>query len=133
MKRYVTLIAGLTLASASFVYAAEDGTMKSTDKTATDQHSSMNTLNSVNPDELEGVDIYNSDGEKIGDVDEIVKGKNGQRMAVIGLDGDTKEVAVPLSKLSMNSDGDKLMIEMTNKQLMALPDYDPMDMESVDE
>ncbi|MCL1483270.1 PRC-barrel domain-containing protein [Marinobacter sp. M3C] len=133
MKRYVTLIAGLTLASASFVYAAEDGTMKSTDKTATDQNSSMNTLNSMNPDELEGVDIYNSDGEKIGDVDEIVKGKNGQRMAVIGLDGDTKEVAVPLSKLSMNSDGDKLMIEMTNKQLMALPDYDPMDMESVDE
>jgi len=133
MKRYVTLIAGLTLASASFVYAAEDGTMKSTDKMATDQHSSMNTLNSMNPDELEGVDIYNSDGEKIGDVDEIVKGKNGQRMAVIGLDGDTKEVAVPLSKLSMNSDGDKLMIEMTNKQLMALPDYDPMDMESVDE
>jgi len=133
MKRYVTLIAGLTLASASFVYAAEDGTMKSTDKTATDQHSSMNTLNSMNPDELEGVDIYNSDGEKIGDVDEIVKGKNGQRMAVIGLDGDTKEVAVPLSKLSMNSDGDKLMIEMTNKELMALPDYDPMDMESVDE
>ncbi|MCL1480941.1 MAG: PRC-barrel domain-containing protein [Marinobacter sp.] len=133
MKRYVTLIAGLTLASASFVYAAEDGTMKSTDKTATDQNSSMNTLNSMNADELEGVDIYNSDGEKIGDVDEIVKGKNGQRMAVIGLDGDTKEVAVPLSKLSMNSDGDKLMIEMTNKQLMALPDYDPMDMESVDE
>jgi len=133
MKRYVTLIAGLTLASASFVYAAEDGTMKSTDKTATDQNSSMNTLNSMNPDELEGVDIYNSDGEKIGDVDEIVKGKNGQRMAVIGLDGDTKEVAVPLSKLSMNSDGDKLMIEMTNKELMALPDYDPMDMESVDE
>lgn len=133
MKRYVTLIAGLTLASASFVYAAEDGTMKSTDKMATDQHSSMNTLNSMNPDELEGVDIYNSDGEKIGDVDEIVKGKNGQRMAVIGLDGDTKEVAVPLSKLSMNSDGDKLMIEMTNKELMALPDYDPMDMESVDE
>ena len=77
MKRYVTLIAGLTLASASFVYAAEDGTMKSTDKTATDQNSSMNTLNSMNPDELEGVDIYNSDGEKIGDVDEIVKGKNG--------------------------------------------------------
>jgi sporulation protein YlmC with PRC-barrel domain len=133
MKRYITLIAGLTLASASLAYAADDGIMKSTGKMATDQHSSMNTINSMNPDELEGMDIYNSDGEEIGDVDEIVKDKNGQRMAVIGLDGDTKEVAVPLSKLSMNGDGDKLMIKMTNKELMALPDYDPMDMESVDE
>lgn len=133
MKRYVTLIAGLTLVSASLVYAADDGTMGSAGQTANDQQSSMSTLDSMNPDELEGVDIYNSDGEEIGDVDEIVKDKNGQRMAVIGLDGDTKEVAVPLSKLTLNSDGDKLMIEMTNKELMALPDYDPMDMESVDE
>jgi len=133
MKRYITMLAGLTLAGASFVYAADDGTMKSSKDTKTEQHNSMNSLDSMSPDELEGMDIYNSKDEQIGDIDEIVKDKNGQHMAVIGLEGDTKEVVVPLSKLSKSGNGDKLMIKMSREELMALPDYDPMDMESVDE
>jgi len=133
MKRYITLLAGLTLASASFVYAADDGTMESNKDTKNEQYNSMKSLDSMNPDELEGMNIYNSKDEQIGGIDEIVKGKNGQHMAVIGLEGDTKEVVVPLSALSKSGNGDKLMIKMSREELMELPDYDPMDMESVDE
>lgn len=134
MKRYVALIAGLTLAGASVVYAADDGEMKSDSKaTNTEQHSPQGKLRSMNPDDLEGMNIYNDSKEEIGDVDEIVKNKSGQQMAVIGLKGSMKEVAVQLDELSMSSDGETLTTSMSQKELLALPDYDPMDMESVDE
>jgi len=134
MKRYVALIAGLTLAGASVAYATDDGEMKSDSKaTTTEQHSPQGKLSSMNPDDLEGMNIYNDSKEEIGDVDEIVKNKSGQQMAVIGLKGSMKEVAVPLDKLSMSSDGETLTTSMSQKELLALPDYDPMDMESVDE
>ena len=79
------------------------------------------------------MDIYDSSDKKIGDVDEIVVDKAGKRMAVIGLEDDTKEVAVPLDRFTMSSDNEKLKVNMTRKELMTLPDYDPMDMESAEE
>ncbi|MEH6562901.1 MAG: PRC-barrel domain-containing protein [Marinobacter sp.] len=134
MKSYIALIAGLTLAGASVVYAADDGKMKSDSKaTTTEQHSPQSKLSSMSPDDLEGMDIYNDSKEEIGDIDEIVKDKSGQHMAVIGLKDSMKEVAVPLDTLSMSSDGETLTTDMSQKELLALPDYDPMDMESVDE
>jgi sporulation protein YlmC with PRC-barrel domain len=115
MKNYAAMIAGIVLAGASVVWA---------------QGSSMAALN---PDVLEGKDVFDSAGEQLGDIDEVVKDKSDQHMAVIGLEGSAREVAIPVSKLSMTADGKQLKTTMTRAQLEALPDYDPMDMKSVPE
>ncbi|MBQ0745040.1 MAG: hypothetical protein KBT82_19015 [Marinobacter sp.] len=134
MKSYIALIAGLALAGASVVYAADDEKMKSDDKaTTSEQHSSQGKLSSMDPDKLEGMNIHNDSKEEIGDIDEIVKDKSGRHMAVIGLKNSMKEVAVPLDTLSMSSDGETLTTSMSQEELLALPDYDPMDMESADD
>ncbi len=133
MKSYVALIAGLTFVGVSVVHAADDGATKSMDTAATEQQSAMGALNTMDPDKLEGMDIFDSANEQIGDVDEVVVDKDGKRMIVIGLEDDMKEVVVPLDELTMGPNEDRLMIKMTRDELMALPDYDPMDMESADE
>ena len=115
MKHYTGVIASLLLAGASVVWA---------------QGSSMAALN---PDELEGKDLYDSAGTQIGDIDEVVIDRTDQHLAVVGLKGSMKEVTIPVSKLSMSADGKTLKTSLTKDQLEALPDYDPMDMKSAPE
>ncbi|WP_298447459.1 PRC-barrel domain-containing protein [uncultured Marinobacter sp.] len=149
MKSYIALVMSMMVAGASLAYAADDkdmgmdsasDTKMNSDsltpkevKGATQQKSMKGSLDAMDPDDLEGMDIFDSSDNQIGDIDEIVVNKAGKRMAVIGLEDDLKEVAVPMDSLSMSSDNKKLTINMTRKELLALPDYDPMDMESAEE
>jgi|GEM_PF-1833131 len=135
MKSYIALVMSMMLAGASLAYAVDDKnkSMDSDSKSATKQQGMKGSLEAMDPDDLEGMDIYDSSNKKIGDVDEIVVNKSGKKMAVIGLEDDTKEVAVSLDRLTRSSDKEKLSIDMTRKELMTLPDYDPMDMESAEE
>ena len=91
------------------------------------------SLASLDVNDIEGKDILDSTGRQLGDVDEVVTSKSNQTMAVIGLEDSDKEVAVPLNKLSLATDGRRLTTQLTRAELLAMPDYDPMDMESVDE
>ena len=60
----------------------------------------------LNPDALEGKDVMDSTGQQLGDVDEVVEDAANGHMAVIGLENSTKEVAIPVTKLSMSADGE---------------------------
>ncbi|HEY6130824.1 MAG TPA: PRC-barrel domain-containing protein [Halioglobus sp.] len=91
------------------------------------------SLATLDVDEIEGKDILDATGRQLGDVDEVVTSKNNQTMAVIGLEDSDKEVAVPLSSLSLSADGKNLTTRLSKTELMAMPDYDPMDMQSVEE
>jgi hypothetical protein len=71
--------------------------------------------------------------QQLGDVDEVVIDVAKGDKAVIELENSDKEVAIPVNKLSISADGKKLNTTMTREQLEALPDYDPMDMESAPE
>lgn len=148
MKNHIVLVMGLMLAGASLTYAAGDsdkGMSADTGKSMNDdkasaQHKAANkqkdmegALESMNPDDLEGMDIYDSSNTQIGDIDEIVVDNSGKKMAVIGLEDDTKEVVVALDKFKMSSNKENLTLDMTMKELMKLPDYDPMDMKSAEE
>jgi ribosomal 30S subunit maturation factor RimM len=84
-------------------------------------------------DDIEGKDIVDSSGTELGDVDEVVKNKSNQRLLVVGLKDTTKEVAVPMDKFTVSADGKNLTTRMTRAEMLTLPDYDPLDMESVDE
>jgi sporulation protein YlmC with PRC-barrel domain len=126
MKYYTAMIAGLALVGAS-VAMADSSSYPSAPKTTS---SAMATLD---PDAIEGKDVMDSSGQQLGDVDEVVEDATNGHMAVIGLENSNKEVAIPVTKLSLSADGKKLSTTMTRAQLEALPDYDPMDKESVPE
>jgi ribosomal 30S subunit maturation factor RimM len=91
------------------------------------------SLSDLHEEDVEGKTIFDGTGSLLGDADELVETKSHQKMVVIDLDDNDKEVAVPLDRFSMSSDGKNLTIDMTRAELLALPDYDPMDMEDADD
>jgi len=137
MKTKATaIIASVVLAGASLAFAGDEKMGKSSDKMdhTMDQmsQSAKGSLANMNIDDLEGKDIVDSNGMQLGDIDEIVTDKRRGPMAVIGLKDSNKEVVVPLDKLSMSSDRKNLTTKLTREKLLAMPDYDPMDMSSMD-
>lgn len=82
---------------------------------------------------VEGMDVYDVSGKKVGDVDRLVV-KDGQKTAIIGIDGivgaGAKEVAVPFSKINRSFDGERLSVSYSEGELKALPDVDPGDFEA---
>lgn len=121
------MIASLTLAGASFVSADNDNVAKK------DKYHSQKAIAAMDPDAIEGKDLLDSNGQQLGDVDELVHGSTGEQMAVIGLEDSLKEVVIPLDKLELSADGQNFVTMLTRAELEAMPDYDPMDLESVDE
>lgn len=120
MKKYTAMIASLVLVGASAAMAG-------------DEIYPQSSTAALHPDVIEGKDVVDISGEQLGDVDEVVKDRDNRHLAVIGLEDSRKEVAIPIDRLSLSTDGEFLVTRMTRDELEALPDYDPMDMESVEE
>ena len=119
------LIAFLAMAGASVASAGNEPKMAN--------HQSQASLTALDPDTIEGKDVVDSNGQQLGDVDELVHGNTGEKMAVIGLKDSLKEVVIPLDELKMSADGSKLITMLDRADLEALADYDPMDLPSVDD
>lgn len=133
MKIYSAIIASLMLATTAVVNAEESALTEDPRSNSETTIHTQSPLAVFNADDIEGKDVVDSAGHELGDIDEVVKDQSNRIMVVIGLTGSLKEVVVPLDKLEMTSDSDTLRISLSRGQLEALPDYDPMDMESVDE
>ncbi len=78
-------------------------------------------------DEMDGMSIYDSTGERVGEVDDILIGEDGTSMAAsldIGgfLGIGEKDVVVPLDSLTMGEDG--LVTTMDREGLESLPEYE---------
>jgi sporulation protein YlmC with PRC-barrel domain len=126
-----TLIACLALAGATSGIAASNDTTGAMGQTS--RHMTESAIAAVDVDSIEGKDILDSSGSQLGDVDEVVVNKSNQTMAVIGLEDSDKEVVVPLNTLALSGDGKNLVTRLTRAELLALPDYDPLDMQRVDD
>lgn len=125
------MIACLALTGTTAAMAAGNdttGAMGQTSRQVTEA-----SIASMDVDDIEGKDILDSSGSQLGDVDEVVVNKSNQTMAVIGLEDSDKEVVVPLHKLALSGDGKNLVTRLTKAELQSMPDYDPLDMKSVDE
>lgn len=124
-------LACLAMTGTTVAMAAGDAT------TGTMGHASTQvseaSIAAMDIDDIEGKDLLDSSGTQLGDVDEIVVNQSKQTMAVIGLEDSDKEVVVPLNKLALSGDGKNLVTRLTRAELLAMPDYDPLDMESVEE
>ena len=78
-------------------------------------------------DELDGADLYGPDGERIGELDDVMMDANGTDMAVsVDVGGflgiGEKDVLIPVSDLSVGDDG--ITVPMTQEELEAMPEFD---------
>lgn len=97
-----------------------------------------NPLADMAIDQIVGMSVVNYHGEKVGDVDQVwLHLSNDQKVAVIDLqevmNGNAREVAVPLHNLSLAPDGKQLRTSYTKEQLQTLPDFDESEYGDIEE
>jgi hypothetical protein len=78
--------------------------------------------------DVTGMDIYGADGKKIGDVDNVLGDAAGKAQAVtvdVGgfLGVGTREVVLPLSKLTQGPEKDRLNTGLTKAEIEKLEDW----------
>jgi sporulation protein YlmC with PRC-barrel domain len=76
------------------------------------------------------MNLYNTQGNELGDVERVVQGPDGKQYVVIGAGGflgmGEKHVAIPADRMAMR--GDRLIIQgLTEDQIRALPSFDRND------
>jgi sporulation protein YlmC with PRC-barrel domain len=90
--------------------ASRPGTSSPMGSSSASQPSLPSDLKAAKVSEIVGKNVYNSNNEKVGDINEIVvpKSGGGQTMAVIGVGGflgiGEKEAAVPIDQLKVQND-----------------------------
>jgi sporulation protein YlmC with PRC-barrel domain len=94
-------------------------------------------LDGMKISEIEGKAVLTNTGEKVGDVSDVVYDDTGSnKLVIVGLDGavgaGAKEVAIPLSRLSLSQDGKQLATNLTRPEIEAMPDVDPGDYQKVE-
>jgi sporulation protein YlmC with PRC-barrel domain len=77
---------------------------------------------------LRGQTIYNSTNEKIGDLDDLIIGKDRVLFAIIQVGGflglGSRLVAVPYTSLQISDDGRRIVLPgATKEQLKSLPEF----------
>lgn len=85
------------------------------------------TVRKVSIDDLEDMDLYNTQGEKVGEVEKIVSGSDNQRYVVID-DGrffsmGRDHAALPLDRFWLQGDDRLVVLGVTDADIDALGDY----------
>lgn len=86
----------------------------------------------VTKKDLTGMDIYGSDGKKIGDVDKVLADSSNSVKAVTADVGGflgigAREVVIPIDKLSKGSEKDRLQVSMTKDEIQNLAKWEDPD------
>ncbi|MGF9762221.1 DUF4142 domain-containing protein [Microvirga sp. 0TCS3.31] len=79
---------------------------------------------------VDDMNLYNTQGNELGDVERVVQGPDGKQYVVIGAGGflgiGEKHVAIPLERVALR--GDRLVTQdFTEDQIRALPSFDRND------
>lgn len=93
-----------------------------------DDKLSVKTLN-ISAKELGGMDVYGSDGKKIGDVNKILADNSNEIKAVtldVGgfLGIGAREVVLPIDKLQKGTEKDRLQVSMTKADIEKLEKWE---------
>jgi sporulation protein YlmC with PRC-barrel domain len=125
LNRSMLLAVILTISGCATGQTANPTNLSAVDSDRTDL-----TWQGLSIDELEDMDLYNSAGKKIGEVEDVLADGSGQLSAVgvgfggtLGTDEDDKEVVVPLDRLRLNQDG-HLTGDLSQSDLAQLPEWD---------
>jgi sporulation protein YlmC with PRC-barrel domain len=101
------------------------------DSRARNNYTVFGSAGEIRASKLVGTDVVNAAGEKIGDISEVIIGRNGSPQAIVSVGGflgmGEHRVALDWSKLKIerqgNSDRMRVVLDMTKDQLKGLPDY----------
>jgi sporulation protein YlmC with PRC-barrel domain len=127
LSRSMLLAAILTVSGCAVGQTAKPANLSAVDADRTDL-----TWHGLSIDKLEDMDLYNSAGKKIGEVEDVLADGSGQLSAVgvgfggpLGADDDTEvtEVVVPLDRLRLSQDG-HLTGDLSESDLAQLPEWD---------
>jgi len=88
-----------------------------------------NKMTSLDAEELEGATVVDRNGNDIGEIDELVRGKDGKSYAVISVGGffdiGDKDIALPLDKLSLHGEAVVLPQDLSSvEQLKSFEEFD---------
>src|SRR4051812_9916089 len=124
LNRSMLLAVILTISGCATGQTANPTNLSAVDSDRTDL-----TWQGLSIDELEDMDLYNSAGKKIGEVEDVLADGSGQLSAVgvglggtFGTDEDDKEVVVPLDRLRLGQDG-HLTGDLSQSDLAQLPEW----------
>jgi sporulation protein YlmC with PRC-barrel domain len=110
MKTHTILVATALLATPALAIAQTTPAPQPNAPAATNQTMNKPATGQWRASKLIGVDVYNNQNEKIGEIDELIMTSNGQIAgAVIGVGGflgmGERNVMVPLNQLRFTNDG----------------------------
>lgn len=96
------------------------------DSTTTTTAATQSTA--IDANKLIGQSIYNTQEEKIGDVESVILNKDGKvRSVIVGVGGflglGSKSVAIDWDKLTVADNGERVTAGLTKEELQALPEY----------
>ena len=88
--------------------------------------------NQLRASKLIGMNVYGPDNKSIGDIDDLIVDKDGQKIqaAVVSVGGflgiGEKHVAIPMNDVKMNADN-RLTVNMSKEQLEQAPKFEYAD------
>jgi sporulation protein YlmC with PRC-barrel domain len=126
------LLAGPALASEAPRDAATTGasaTQATTQATPGQAVEQRQQMGQIDTDEMIGRNIENAAGDRLGEVNSVILGQDGQVEAVIvGVGGflgiGQRDVAIEWEQLNISEGGEHITANMTREQLEALPEYE---------
>ncbi|WP_280139394.1 DUF4142 domain-containing protein [Microvirga massiliensis] len=88
------------------------------------------TAQALTASRVSGMNLYNTQGNALGDVERVVQGSDGRQYIVVGAGGflgiGEKHVAIPVDRVAVR--GDRLITQgLTEDQIRALPSFDRND------
>jgi sporulation protein YlmC with PRC-barrel domain len=118
MKKYITAFA--------LMMALPTAALAQSTWLEIDDDSLMVTPMSLSVDQIEDMDVYTSDGEEVGEVEEVLGTTQGEATALaleVGgfLGIGEREVVVPIDQLAMQED--RIVLDMTKEEIEALEDW----------
>jgi sporulation protein YlmC with PRC-barrel domain len=126
MHRYL-IITAVLIGAVGLAHAQQPATGSAPSLVEVENEAMMVESFNLSADQLEDMDIYGSDGKRIGEVDEVLMTPEGKITAVsvevggfLGV-GD-KEVVIELNQLRRK--GDTIMTDLTKEQVEALQSWD---------
>ncbi|MFO1039632.1 MAG: PRC-barrel domain-containing protein [Geminicoccaceae bacterium] len=108
--------------------AQQPGSQNADAGTSADQNVVANPIYGMTGQELVGQTVYGANGENVGEIDNVVVGRNSNQgpAAIIGVGGflgiGERDVAIPLDRLQLQ--GDRVTTSLTRDQIGGMRAYD---------
>lgn len=96
------------------------------------------TIEEMTVDQFIGLNVLSTNGDDVGEIDYVLgpSGGDGEGQAVIGVGGflglGEYTVSLPISAFDFDPDGRNLIVNLTEEELRATPEFDESGAESVD-